>query len=374
VAPLKINIPFCIGATDGPNNPADLPSTLAFEVGINYSTGAIQQKLPPDTEQYLLKSYQIGLSLGTPSDDNELGKPYVDDFIDYIRQANIRNKNVLEIGCGTGYVSRRMLDLGANVTSLEPGKGYEKSWKKYGLDVINDFFPTSKINTKFDLIIFYTVFEHISNVSAFLNNIKKHLCFDGKVILSVPDCSDELRLGDPSILMHEHVHYFNKKSLTTLLGINQFNANVKKSKFGRSLYATAKIDEGLKIENDMLINEILKFEEALTGMECRLREYSVIINNLIDKASLGVYIPARALNYLPANRKMRFFDDASYLLGKYFPPFHCRIESRDNLLHDPTEILFIASRTFGSKLKNELITGGFSGEILTLTEMDQLLI
>jgi len=370
---LKINIPFCIGATESPNNPEGLPSILDFEVEVNYLSGAIQQKLPSVTEHYLSKSYEIGLSLGTPSDDDKLGKPYVDDFIEYIRQLNIKNMDVLEIGCGTGYISRRMLDLGARVTSIEPGKGFEKSWQKYDLEVINDFFPTKKVSSKFDLIIFYTVFEHIADVSAFLKNIKKHLDVDGQVILSVPDCTDELRVGDPSIFMHEHIHYFDANSLRTVLEVNGFKANVKKSKFGRSIYVTAEIDEELKINNHFIRKEVSKSEEILKDMERRLHEYSVFINNLFDQGSLGVYVPARALNYLPLNRQMRFFDDASYLLGKYFPPFCCPIESREQLMHNQPEILFIASRTFGKKLKNELILNGYIGEILTLTEIDEIL-
>lgn len=369
----KINIPFCIGATESPNNPEGLPSSLDFEVEVNYLSGAIQQKLPSVTEHYLSKSYEIGLSLGTPSDDDKLGKPYVDDFIEYIRQLNIKNMDVLEIGCGTGYISKRMLDLGANVTSIEPGKGYERSWQKYGIEVVNDFFPTKNINKKFDLIIFYTVFEHITNVSAFLENIKKHLRLEGQVILSVPDCSDELRIGDSSIFMHEHIHYFDEKSLRTLLEVNGFQANIQKSKFGRSIYATAKTVERLQIDTKGLKKEALKLEEVLKSMERRLYEYSNFMNKLLDEGTLGIYVPARALNYLPRHRHMRFFDDASYLISKYFPPFSCPIESRQQLISNQPEILFIASRTFGERLKAELISSGFKGKILTLKEVDEIL-
>ena len=370
---LKINIPFCIGATATPDNPGDLPSTLDFEIGVNSLTGGIQQILPPATERYLIQSYELGLALGTPSDDDKLGKPYVDDFIDYVRRSELKNKNVLEIGSGTGYISRRLLDLGAKVTSIEPGKGYEMSWQKYQLDVINDFFPTKSVNSKFDLIIFYTVFEHISDASTFLEKVKEQLSPGGKVILSVPDCSKELSIGDPSIFMHEHVHYFNENSLHALLELSGLKAHVERSKFGRSIYATAKIRNGEMQKINPLKKQSLKSEKLLRLMDSRIHKYSAFINKLLDEGSLGVYVPSRALNYLPSSRKLRFFDDASYLKGKYFPPFCCPIENREQLFKNQPEILFVATRTFGEKLKREFIAHGFKGKIITLTDIDEVL-
>ena len=55
-----------------------------------------------------------------------------------------------------------------------------------GLDVINDFFPSEMVTDRFDVIVFYTVLEHLHNTGDFLDNVKKQLAPDGKLFLSVP--------------------------------------------------------------------------------------------------------------------------------------------------------------------------------------------
>ena len=56
---------------------------------------------------------------------------------------------------------------GWQVTSVEPGVGYEQFWESHGVEVINDFFPTKLVKGQFDAIIFYTVLEHIKDTKAF---------------------------------------------------------------------------------------------------------------------------------------------------------------------------------------------------------------
>ena len=63
----------------------------------------------------------------------ELGGPYVKDFLKFIK-ANIEEKaEILEIGAGTGYLSKLLMEDGHEVDALEPGK----SARKPGLSMIS---------------------------------------------------------------------------------------------------------------------------------------------------------------------------------------------------------------------------------------------
>ena len=67
------------------------------------------------------------------------------------------------------------------------------------------------------MIIFYTVLEHIANLNRFFSHLTARMKPNAKVICAVPDCSLEINAGDPSMLLHEHMHYFTPNSLNWLL-------------------------------------------------------------------------------------------------------------------------------------------------------------
>ena len=209
-------MPFCIGGMNSYKNPGDLPSTFPFELQYNKTLNRMEQKDNLLLKELLKKVYNFGYEMGTPSDNTVLGKPYIKDFLSFFNKNAKSSGKVLEIGCGTGYLSKQLKLKGYNVKLIEPGIGYEKYWKKYDLDVINDFFPSDKIKDKFDYIIFYTVLEHIKQTDVFLKYVREHLKDDGKVFFSVPDCSREIAQGDGSIFLHEHYHYFTPSSLSSM--------------------------------------------------------------------------------------------------------------------------------------------------------------
>jgi 2-polyprenyl-3-methyl-5-hydroxy-6-metoxy-1,4-benzoquinol methylase len=347
------NLPFCIGATPNYNNPGNIPNTYPFKLIINDDIGRLEQANTADLDTLLDTSYSLGLQMGTPSDNTDLGLPYVNDFISFIEKHMREKGKILEIGAGTGFLSRVMIDRGWVVDSIEPGAGYSDYWKKYNIKVINDFFPSDMISDRYDLIVFYTVLEHLHDTTSFLKEVGHFLKENGKIALSVPDCTEEIEIGDPSILLHEHYHYFTSPSLIRSIAKAGFSGIVQNSTFARSLYVIAsknqkKIPGECVVDiDDDLLNYGLKVNSFKAKFQAKIEYFS-------SRGSVGIYCPARALNLISGNAKMRFFDDSPLLKGKYYPPFNFVIESREQLISNPTDYLFIASRTFGEKLKSEL--------------------
>ncbi|MEH2039472.1 class I SAM-dependent methyltransferase [Nostoc sp.] len=113
-------------------------------------------------------------------------------FLDYCLKQNIdfNNAKVLEIGCGTGYYTQMLFDLGV--------KNY------LGVDITDVLFPelqqkfanfqfqkkditTDDISGKFDLIVMIDVIQHIVTDAKFksaMNQIKSSLSDDGVFILA----------------------------------------------------------------------------------------------------------------------------------------------------------------------------------------------
>ena len=100
------DMPFCIGAFPVSQNPDSIPSTYPFEMCINTEIGRLEQADSDALGEILHSVYSLGIEMGTPSDDTEGGFPYVNDFFLFIEKCVADKGRVLEIGAGTGFLSR----------------------------------------------------------------------------------------------------------------------------------------------------------------------------------------------------------------------------------------------------------------------------
>jgi hypothetical protein len=184
------------------------------------------------------------------------------------------------------------------MTSLEPGRGYEPFWSSYGVKVLREFFPTQQAPGPYRLVCSYGVLEHVSDPLSFLEAIKNHLEPDGKAIISVPDCTDEIGAGDPSILFHEHFSYFDAGSLTRLIKLAGMSVKVMKSRFGRCLYAVACVGDVDTVGGEERLAPALvaSYPERCSHFIERVR--SQLSHHVCRRELWGVYCAARGLALL----------------------------------------------------------------------------
>jgi SAM-dependent methyltransferase len=347
------DVPFCIGAFDQPRNPDELPSTYPLGLWYEPNLFLVCQQQTPELDGLLQRSYRLGLEMGTPVSDSKMGKGYADDFLGFIEAQARPDGRALEIGAGVGYVSHCLKKTGWQVESVEPGLGYESQWEKYGVEVINEFFPTPRAVGPYNLIVSYAVLEHISDPVDFLRQIAAHMTADGKLVLAVPDCTEELITGDPGMLIHEHYFYFTEASLARLLAHAGFACKVQRAGYGRLLYAVAWQDSLARVEVSAAeIKAGRAYAQRCTDIVSVTRQ---LIRDATQLGTVGFFCPVRALTFLPQDvDHLRFFDDSKSLQGKYYPPFQVVVESRDALIAEPVDELWIMSRTFGRQLKTVL--------------------
>lgn len=364
-----VELPFHIGVTEIACNPAGLPNTWPFSLQFNSQRGTITQQVTQELLGILDQAYRAGQLIGTPLAEDCFGKPYADDFLNFIGQAGIPSgAKAIEIGAGVGYLTRRLNEAGWRTIGIEPGRGYAEHWEKNGVEIINDFFPTAGVAGKFDLICSYAVLEHITEPFKFLTDVRDHLGPEGMAIFSVPDCTDEIVAGDPSILFHEHFSYFDAGSLTRLIESVGMHAVVMKSGFGRCLYAIASLKEmramqGVRgLEREVIGSYPERCQHFIERVHGRL-------SDMATTGTLGVYCGARGLPLLDSTQTVRFFDDDPTLQGKFLPPFPAAIAGRDDLFAKPVDHLVIMSRTFGHRIRDSLRQQGYQGSIVTLDEM-----
>lgn len=114
---------------------------------------------------------------------------YVHDYLkDKIANSNLSTLNILEIGCGEGYLTYAINQTGHECIGIDISmKAITEAIKRFGnyyqaID-LKDF----KSDKKFDLIVCTETIEHLENPVSFVNDCLKHLKTNGKIILTTPN-------------------------------------------------------------------------------------------------------------------------------------------------------------------------------------------
>ena len=149
-------------------------------------------------------------------------------------------KNVLDVGCATGYIARELRRNGCRVVGIDIDKAMAEVAKSYcdhvivaNVEEIEELpFP----GRYFDVIIFSDVLEHLRRPDLVLMAFKRYLHPDGFVIASVPNIARieyriRLLLGKfdyedhekSGILSSAHLRFFTLKTARNLFTATGYN-------------------------------------------------------------------------------------------------------------------------------------------------------
>lgn len=141
-----------------------------------------------------------------------------------------KNKRVLEIGCATGQISRRLSENGCEVVGVEFDEASALVAQRFCKNVI--MLDVCKIDATdyinyFDFILFMDVLEHLDDPWNVLEKLKVYLKDGGYVVISVPNIANwavrwnlllgNFEYGSRGILDKTHLRFFNEKSAKRLL-------------------------------------------------------------------------------------------------------------------------------------------------------------
>lgn len=157
-----------------------------------------------------------------------------------------KNKSVLDIGCGYGFLTLPIRENNNQVEVIETTDNAVKEMKKHGftvheLDLNSNW--SFDINQKYDTVVCTEVIEHLFDTDNLIKNIYKILNQKGELIISTPNVASfgrriMLLLGINPILeftsrSHDagHIRYFTFKNMEELLKEHGFEIVKKTSDY-----------------------------------------------------------------------------------------------------------------------------------------------
>lgn len=149
---------------------------------------------------------------------------------DLIDRYNLRNKTVVEIGCGKGEFLSLLCELGPNKgVGFDPAYHPERntSEAKSRIEFITDFYSEKYSEYAGDFVCCKMTLEHIPDVASFIGTVRRSIgdAPETVVFFQVPEVRrilTDLAFWD---IYHEHCSYFSKGSLGRLFRSQGFDVN-----------------------------------------------------------------------------------------------------------------------------------------------------
>jgi 2-polyprenyl-3-methyl-5-hydroxy-6-metoxy-1,4-benzoquinol methylase len=348
--------------TDQPNEPRNpVPDFVDFSFEFIEKYQLIIQTRNKKTWDYLETIYKENYNVGYLQEGHDLAESYGNDFLNFIKHSIARyNKDanrISEIGAGGCYILNKLKKEGYNVAAIDPSPIAIKKGKELNIEVIPDFYPSQNSIPKSDLITHYDVLEHVTDPEDFLRKHSNDLNAGGLILFAVPDCTSYINSGDISMILHEHLNYYDSESLQNVVEAAGFEAlEIKKADYGGVLYCVAKLKSHNDWEPKSGTSKFTAFCDKYNNLKEKVTRY--INEGTSNGNTLGCYIPLRALPYLSIlgiKENIRFFDDNSGIHQQYFDGFAVPVENRNDLLMRPVSHVLILSAAFGDKIKNNIL-------------------
>jgi SAM-dependent methyltransferase len=127
--------------------------------------------------------------------------------------------SMLDVGCGTGWISRIWADAGASVTGLEPSVPRAAIARERGILVLSCYAEELDDSERYDLIVIRHVVEHLEDPKAILRSFVSRLNPDGLLLVVVPniDCiGRKIFDADWTWVLPWHCNFFSPRSLAHL--------------------------------------------------------------------------------------------------------------------------------------------------------------
>ena len=217
---------------------------------------------------------------------------------------DVRDKNILEIGCNDGVLLEPLQKLGALVEGVDPAINVVKLAKNKGLQVYNDFFDEitfgdDKFKSKYDLVISNNTFAHTIDVQSVIRGIHHVLKPSGDFIFEVHYLKSLIDGKQWDNVYHEHIFYYSITALRnlfqrhnmTLVDFEEIpihSGSIRVTVRNRNTYESQKVLDRIELESKTIgnVSYLKKYGE---DVKKHISEFNEMIEKLSSKYTIAGY-------------------------------------------------------------------------------------
>lgn len=268
----------------------------------------------------------------------------LEQFKDFIGKYSLKNKKIIEIGCGRGEYLSAIEQSGGDAYGLEYSEDSANQGVKSGLNVLKGFVENEdyKIkNAPFDAFCTFNFLEHLPDPNAVLRGICDNLA-DGAVgLVEVPNFDMILKNNLFSEFMTDHLSYFSKETLKMVLEMNGFRI-ISCDEIWHDYIISAIVAKKGKID-------VSFFSESQKKIGGEIGDY---VGRFENVAVWGAGHQAFAvMSLFGLGGKIKYIvDSAPFKQGKYSPVSHTPIISPQEFFSDPTDAVIIMAGSYSDEV------------------------
>jgi SAM-dependent methyltransferase len=128
---------------------------------------------------------RIQIETGKDITFNKVFIPMFNKYINFIKP-----DSALEVGSGTGHMSKELISTGIKITAIEPSIGMykvaEKVLQETNVVLKNIEIDKLPVDYKYDLVFSHLVVQCVKSFEQFLKSISKHLKHGGCFLFTIP--------------------------------------------------------------------------------------------------------------------------------------------------------------------------------------------
>ncbi len=277
-------------------------------------------------------------------------------FTSFVEHHALKNKKILEIGCGRGEYLSLMKNCGVQAYGIEASPDSVSYCKQSGLNVSMGFDEDATYKVEgapFDSFFVLNFLEHLPNLNSGLAGIANNLREGAIGLIEVPNFDMILRKNLFSEFIGDHLFYFTKETLNSTLCQNGFEV-IGCKEVWHDYIISAVVQKRARMNISHFTKAQEKIKDDIDQYLARFKNKEVAIWGA-GHQSLAI------ISLLNLGERIKFVvDSAPFKQGKYTPATHLPIVAPDRLESDLVEAIIVMAASYSDEVVRN-IRQKFSG-------------
>ena len=300
----------------------------------------------------LFEDYRYLSSVGLSKHFENVAK-ILDDKYD------VKDKDILEIGCNDGVLLKPLCDLGAKAVGIDPATNVVKVAREKGLNVHNGYFSYDNhklFDKKFDLVLSNNTFAHIIDIQDSVKGINHVLKPDGNFIFEVHYLKSLIEGNQWDNIYHEHIYYYSITALhnmfkrygMTIIDFEEIpihSGSIRVTVKNSETDIPKKITDRIKLESDTICN-LEYLGQYSEDVKKHISDFNKTLDSLKGKKIGGYGASGRANMFCNVTNLTKdnvdfIVDESPERCGRYIANKEIPIVDIDVLKYSDVDLLII---------------------------------